>query len=122
MVCISTGSWKGKAVREFLGALTDAGISKGIFITLRGYSGDAKQLAEKHDIEIVNETGLARLLESTDAQFDPETLSIIRDNRKFCPKCESVMVVRTTKQGLSAVRQFWGCSTFQRCRFKMPLS
>ncbi len=111
-----------KAVREFLGALTDAGISKGIFITLRGYSGDAKQLAEKHDIEIVNETGLARLLESTDAQFDPETLSIIRDKRKFCPKCESQMVVRTTKQGLSAGRQFWGCSTFPRCRFKMPLS
>ncbi len=111
-----------KAVREFLGALTDAGIPKGIFITLRGYSGDAKQLAEKHDIKIVNETGLARLLESTDAQFDPETLSIIRDKRKFCPKCESVMVVRTTKQGLSAGRQFWGCSTFPRCRFKMPLS
>jgi restriction endonuclease Mrr len=28
-----------KAVREFLGALTDAGIQRGIFITLRGYTG-----------------------------------------------------------------------------------
>lgn len=35
-----------KAVREFLGALTDAGISKGIFITLCGYTGQAKQLAD----------------------------------------------------------------------------
>jgi restriction endonuclease Mrr len=111
-----------KAVREFLGALTDAGISKGIFITLRGYSGDAKQLAGKHGIEIVNETGLARLLESTDAQFDPEALAIIRDKRKYCPKCESAMVVRTTKKGFGAGRQFWGCSAFPRCRFKMPLS
>ena len=73
-------------------------------------------------LKIVNEAGLARLLESTDAQFDPETLAIIRDKRKYCPKCQSVMVVRTTKQGLSAGRQFWGCSTFPRCRFKMPLS
>ena len=50
-----------KAVREFLGALTDAGIPNGIFITLCGYTGEAKQLAEKHGIEIVNETGLAHM-------------------------------------------------------------
>jgi hypothetical protein len=48
-----------KAAREFLGALTDAGIPKGIFITLCGYTGEAKQLADKHGIEIINETGLA---------------------------------------------------------------
>jgi restriction endonuclease len=53
-----------KAVRELLGALTDAEIQKGIFITLCGYTGDAKQLAEKHEIEIVNEVGLARMLEA----------------------------------------------------------
>jgi restriction endonuclease Mrr len=50
-----------KAVREFLGALTDARIQKGIFITLCGYTGDARQLAEKHGIEIVNEKGLKQM-------------------------------------------------------------
>ena len=59
------------AVREFLGALTDAGISRGIFITLRGYTGDAKQLADKHGIKILNETDLVQLLKQTDAEFDP---------------------------------------------------
>src|SRR5690606_21707774 len=58
-----------KAVREFLGALTDSGIHKGIFVTLCGYTGDAKQLAEKHGIEIVNETALAKMIEATDARF-----------------------------------------------------
>ena len=47
-----------KTVREFFGALTDAGIQKGKLITLRGYTGEARQLAEKHGIEIVNETRL----------------------------------------------------------------
>ncbi len=108
-----------KAVREFLGALTDAGIRKGIFITLGGYSGEAKQLAEKHGIEIVNETGLARMLESTNARFDPETLDILRDPRKFCPKCESEMVLRTAARGSGTGKQFWGCSTYPRCRFTM---
>jgi hypothetical protein len=110
-----------KAVREFLGALTDAGIPKGIFITLCGYTGEAKQLAGKHGIEIVNEIGLAQMLESTNARFDPETLTILRDTRKFCPKCESEMVLRTAAKGLGAGKQFWGCSTYPRCRFTMPV-
>ncbi len=37
-----------KAVREFLGALTDARMQKGVFITLSGYTREARQLAEKH--------------------------------------------------------------------------
>jgi len=108
-----------KAVREFLGALTDADMSKGIFITLCGYSCEAKQLAEKHGIEIVNETSLARMLESANARFDPETLAILRDTRKFCAKCESEMVLRTARRGSGAGKQFWGCSTYPRCRFTM---
>ena len=102
--------------------LTDAGIPKGIFITLCGYPSDAKQLADKHGIEIVNEAGLAQVLESTDAKFDPETLSILRDTRKFCPKCVSNMVLRTAAKGPGAGKQFWGCSTYPRCRFTMPVA
>jgi len=109
-----------KAVREFLGALTDARIHNGIFITLRGYSGDAKQLADKHGIEIVNEIGLTHLLQSTNAASDPEVLAILRDTRKFCPKCEREMVLRTATKGPGAGSQFWGCSAFPTCRFKMP--
>jgi restriction system protein len=109
-----------KAVREFLGALTDAGISKGVFITLCGYTGDAKQLAEKHGIEIVNEVGLAKMIEQTDARFDQETLAILKDARKFCPKCESEMVMRTAQKGASAGSRFWGCSAYPKCQFTMP--
>jgi restriction system protein len=108
-----------KPVREFLGALTDTGIDRGIFITLAGYTGDAKLLAAKHGIEIVNETGLARMLELTDARFHPVALEILRDQRKFCPKCENEMVLRTAKKGSGAGEQFWGCSACPGCRFRM---
>jgi restriction system protein len=111
-----------KAVREFLGALTHAGFKKGIFITLRGYTGDAKLLAQEHGIEILNETDLAGLLEKTDARFDPEALAILSDTRKLCPKCEREMVLRTASQGPGAGQQFWGCSAYPRCRFTMPAS
>jgi len=110
-----------RAVREFLGALTDAKIQKGIFITLCGYTGEAKQLAGKHGIEIINESGLARMLESTDARFDPVVLAILHDKRKFCPKCESELVLRTATKGLGAGKKFWGCSTYPKCRFTMAM-
>ena len=110
------------AVREFLGALTDTGIQRGLFITLGGYTGDAKQLADKHGIEVVNEAGLARMLEATDARFDPAALEILRDNWKMCPKCEREMVLRTASKGPGAGKQFWGCSGYPRCQFTMPLS
>ncbi|HKW29332.1 MAG TPA: restriction endonuclease [Verrucomicrobiae bacterium] len=110
-----------KAIREFLGALTDAGTQKGIFITLRGYTGDARQLAEKHGIEIVNEVGLTQMLESTDARFDPDVLELLHDTRKFCPKCERELVIRVAEKGPNPGSKFWGCSGYPRCHFTLPI-
>lgn len=111
-----------KPVREFLGALTDAGIKPAIFITLCGYTGEAKQLADKHGIELVDESDLAKVLEHTGAECDPEVLAILKDTRKFCPKCEREMLLRTAKKGIGVGQQFWGCSAYPKCRFTMPTS
>jgi HJR/Mrr/RecB family endonuclease len=110
-----------KAVREFLAALTDSGIQSGIFITLSGYTGEAKSLAEKHGIQIIDETGLADLLEKLSAATDKDVLAILTDTRKFCPKCESEMVLRTAGKGFNAGQKFWGCSRYPKCRFTMKI-
>ncbi|MBN8094387.1 NERD domain-containing protein [Vibrio vulnificus] len=34
----------------------------------------------------------------------------------FCPLCGSQMVLRETKRGKNIGKQFWGCSTFPKCR------
>ncbi|HXC36085.1 MAG TPA: restriction endonuclease [Candidatus Acidoferrales bacterium] len=110
-----------KAIREFLGALTDSKIEKGIFITLNEYTGEAKQLAEKHGIEIINETGLRRMVEALDLR-NPKVQEIFSDTRKICPKCERPLVLRTARKGPNAGGQFWGCSGFpQGCTFKMAV-
>jgi HJR/Mrr/RecB family endonuclease len=111
-----------KPVREFLGALTASEIQKGIFVTLCGYTGDAKQFADENRIEIVNEVGLAKLLESTNALFDPEVLEILHDKRKCCPKCGAEMVLRTARKGTNPGQRFWGCSNFstRRCQGSLP--
>lgn len=35
---------------------------------------------------------------------------------RSCPKCGNAMVMRTAKRGANVGSQFWGCSTFPRCR------
>ncbi len=111
-----------KPVREFLGALTDAGIQQGKFITLCGYTNQAMQFAKRHDIEIVTEAELTQMLESTDARFDLEMLGLLHDTRKFCPKCEREMVIRIAGQGPNPGGKFWGCSGYPRCHFTMPIA
>ena len=106
-----------KPVREFLGALKDSGIERGIFITLQGYTADANLLAEKHGIKILNQTSLVELLEATNARFDPQTLAILRDEQKYCPKCESQMVERIARKGVNIGQRFWGCSKYPKCHY-----
>ncbi len=122
--CKQWKTWKVKerTVREFLGALTHAEIQTGVFITLCGYTRDAKHLADQHGIEIIDEDGLAQMLEDTAAGSDPETLAILSDPRKFCPKCEREMVLRTATKGKGAGQLFWGCSAYPKCRYTMTVS
>ena len=117
--CKQWRAWKvrERTVREFLGALTHAQIPKGIIVTLCGYTDDAKRLADAHGIEIVTETGLAKLL----THHNSEVVAALNDTQKVCPKCESTMVLRTARKRDSAGSQFWGCSSYPRCRYTMPL-
>ncbi|WP_083250972.1 nuclease-related domain-containing protein [Acidihalobacter aeolianus] len=36
--------------------------------------------------------------------------------RRRCPKCGSLMVLRTAKKGANAGKQFWACSAYPTCR------
>lgn len=101
-------------IREFLGAMADSKIPNGIFITLTGYSGDAKQLADKHRIQILNESDVVRMLEESGLIKSQEVLELFSDSRKFCPKCEREMILRTAR---STGKKFWGCSNYPRCKF-----
>jgi HJR/Mrr/RecB family endonuclease len=109
-----------KPVREFAGAMLDEKVSAGIFVTLCAYSTPAKEYADRLGIEMLDETGLAELLEAVDAKADPQVLEFLNDQRKYCPKCESEMVLRTAKDAPTS--QFWGCSAFPRCDCTLQIS
>lgn len=104
-------------IREFLGTLTDVGSQKGIFITSRHFTEDARALAQKHNIQILDERETLRLLEEVNWKGNPGILSALDPSEKICPKCESRMVLRTAKKSSAAGKQFWGCSSFPKCHY-----
>ena len=38
-------------------------------------------------------------------------------DKKICPRCGSELVLRTAKRGAHAGEQFYGCSSFPKCRY-----
>lgn len=118
--------WRGqdvgvRHVREFLGALTDKGLKEGVLVTLNGFTGDAKELAERHGIELLAEKDLLTMLLRLDVAYDREFRECLTNPEKRCPKCEAPMKLRTAGKGWNKGAQFWGCSAFPRCRFILPV-
>lgn len=50
-----------------------------------------------------------------------ESLKDRHSSITICPKCASALVLRTVKSGQKAGSQFYGCSTFPKCRYTMPV-
>jgi HJR/Mrr/RecB family endonuclease len=119
--CKHWKSWKVgvKQVREFLGAMADHELKSGSIVTLQHYTNEAKEFAARHRISLVGENELLQMLESVNWQSNTAITSILNDSRKVCPRCESGMILRTAKRGRSIGNQFWGCSTYPRCKFTL---
>lgn len=50
-----------------------------------------------------------------------ETPAADPDFSKTCPQCGGVMVLRTSRRGPQAGRQFYGCSSYPNCRVVLPV-
>jgi hypothetical protein len=107
-----------RVVREMIGALADAGMKKGIIVSLQSFTQDAIDLAARHNIELVGEQGVIGLLKYLD---QTEVQRLLTDTRKYCPRCESEMTIRTASKGTRAGSQFWGCLGYPGCSFTMEV-
>jgi restriction system protein len=69
---------------------------------------------------IINKIGEGMLTPSfkTNREHVKHVKQIVNEKKKenTCPKCGSPMVLRETKKGQNAGKQFWGCSNFPKCK------
>lgn len=107
-------------VRDFYGAMNaNLNYESGYFITTGIFTLDAKKFAEDKPIELVDGARLMGYVEMTAGNDLPLRRPISRDRvttTPTCPKCGSIMILRTAKRGDKAGQQFWGCSTYPKCK------
>ncbi len=108
-----------RQVRELMGALQDERIAKGVIFSIKGFTDPARELAGRNGIELLGKSEIVQML--NEARFTPhirELKAIMESKDKYCPRCERVMVLRRSSKDGS---QFWGCSGFPRCWYKMDV-
>lgn len=108
-----------RQVRELMGSLQDARIPKGVVVSIKGFSGAARELAARNGIELLGKSAVVQML--NEARFTAhirELKAIMDSDAKYCPRCERAMVRRTSGKDGS---KFWGCSGFPRCKYTMNL-
>jgi restriction system protein len=119
-----------KPVRELYGVMTASGADGGFFVTSGSYTKDAIEFGRNTPIELIDGPALNKLIatvRNAESSFelsqtkrsDPFVSSGPQDALQSvldCPFCGSTMVRRTAKKGANAGSQFWGCSTYPKCK------
>lgn len=119
-------------VRELFGVMAAEQADRAIFITSGIYTQEAIRFAEGKPIDLVDGAQLAEMLrrfqtslrEASQPGVAPASTRTSADeipDRPSCPKCGSQMVLRRAKTGANAGNEFWGCSTYPKCRGIRPV-
>lgn len=101
-----------KEVRELKGVVAAKGIYSGILVTSGVFTTDAFEFADTSGIELIDGKDLQKLI----PQIDKPQIEVQEEQSPLCPKCGDVMIKRTAKKGPNVGNQFWGCSTFPKCK------
>jgi restriction system protein len=106
-------------VRELYGVMAAEGADGGYVVTSGRFTADAKKFAAGKNLSLIDGDELDRMID--DAKMQPliDTSPPITSKQTLapdCPVCNSIMVRRTAKKGPQVGKEFWGCSTFPKCR------
>lgn len=115
--------WKSRKVgvaviREMFGLMT-AESADFVLLAISGeFTAEAKKFAQGKPISLLNHSSLKNGIKSVIA---PQTLIVPVDEppaqrETSCPKCGSELVLRTAKKGANIGNEFYGCSSFPKCR------
>ena len=105
-----------RQVRELFGVMAARGATGGYVVTSGSFSSDALSFAKGRNIELIDGPGLVKLVSGTVMPPAAPVTAAKASTAPACPKCGTNMIRRTAKAGATPGKQFWGCSTFPKCR------
>ncbi len=120
--------WRARQVgvsiaRELLGVMVDQDAYGGSIVTSGTFTKGARQFAKGKRMELVDGARLERMIMEVrrGKQADPVRPDFAEtEGDTPCPRCGSPLVLRTARRGPNAGSEFYGCSSFPKCRYIKP--
>ncbi|OGI15569.1 MAG: hypothetical protein A2Z52_02440 [Candidatus Moranbacteria bacterium RBG_19FT_COMBO_42_6] len=111
-------------VRNFYGAIVDKlSGAKAFFITTNIFTLESERFVEDKPIELIDSTKLMEYIRMSGMNAPSSNSPAFGFNiSDRCPQCGSQLVHRTARKGPSAGKDFYGCSSYPRCKFIRNIS
>jgi len=126
-------------VREFYGVMASRSAAGGYFVTSGVFTDEAKSFAQGLNLELVDGQKLREMIDSAQQSTSPrienksrvtheifpkETASSaeILPDAPLCPQCGTAMTKRIARHGSNAGKEFWGCTTYPKCKGILPVA
>lgn len=105
-------------IRELYGVMAGVQANDCIFVSSGNYTAEARLFAEEKPIWLIDGAELLELVGAVqlESSLNPTVNAQIKPTTPTCPICSSAMIKRTARKGNNAGNEFWGCSTFPRCK------
>lgn len=111
-------------VRQLYGVMAARGAAGGMVVTSGRFTDEAVAFAAGRNVRLVDGPALLALLQQArkagaaraPEAAAPRPAAPPSAAMPACPKCGARMLKRMARQGSNAGSQFWGCSTYPKCR------
>lgn len=131
-------------VRELYGAMAAEGATGGFVITSGRFTAPAKQFASGRNLRLVDGELLNKWIAAPKRPGPRPTAEVVTERVEpvivpaapkvapvpevpaklmapACPHCKKPMVIRVARTGANAGGDFWGCSSYPKCRGIRPI-
>ena len=129
-VLVQCKQWKtfsvGRPVlQQMAGIRNDEQADEVIVVTTGQFTGDARAYAEGKPIRLVDGPRLLELVKGVQAGIvngpQREAEAVPAASPPKCPRCGTEMVLRTARRGSQVGSNFWGCTSYPKCKGTRPV-
>ena len=107
-------------VRELYGVMAAERAVGGSVVTSGSFTANAEAFAVGKSIELIGGNTLANMIaevQSAHGASASETEGATKNQERMCPRCGVPLVLRKASRGKYAGREFYGCSSYPKCRY-----
>ncbi|EGR0791190.1 hypothetical protein EWS92_22315 [Vibrio vulnificus] len=120
--------WKTRKVgiqilREMYAVMIEHNASKIIVVTSGDFTSEAIKYALDKRLWLINGGELVHMIEQVRNRPAEQAVEVTppKNATPLCPSCHAPLVMRTAKRGQNKGNQFYGCSSYPRCRYTQDI-